>query len=51
MSKKNSRRQFILNKFNRIENTLHVLEERSARGGLNSEIRGEIYSIKQRLRL
>lgn len=52
MSKKNSRRQFILDKFSRIENTLHVIGEgKSSRGRLNNEILGEIYSIKERLRL
>jgi hypothetical protein len=51
MSRKTSRRQFILNKFNQIENTLHIVENGKPRSRINSEIMGEIRNIKQRLRL
>jgi hypothetical protein len=54
LNRKNSRRQFILSKFNRIENQLEVLGAEKGRGRsriLSNEIMGEIYNMKERLRL
>ena len=46
LSKKGSRRQFIMSKFSDIENTLHMLGQGGGRSRLSSEIMGEIKSIK-----
>lgn len=51
-SRRGSRREFILDKFNNIENGLNLLQDRKeTRCHLNNEIMNEILTIKQRLRL